>query len=343
MKRLASVITIIYIFMLGTPITLALLDQQVPQDILVDQFYLEEGESHRFGAYDSYITLDKINTYSPDNIQLRYTFVSNDALVLKSLGSGNYTGYLRATESPDRIGGFQIDVNELNSTAAHFVITKDFHLINKEQCNNGVFEASDFVTSNCINCPDLRGDCSLDYANVNYPLELKEIRVEELISNDKADIYSRTDKTYVKIKNEGDSVVNLKDIKPGIFSLFFIYGIDYNEKVFDKLSFAPEEEYSFYYEHPKMYSFLPYECGKEVLAGLAYMPSLYVYGSYGGEVFAFNKVRVECVFTYNVPVSEPAQPNEPKPALERNETFVFYTNEKLLSEMDKLYVESKST
>ena len=342
MKKLIPIVVIICILMLWIPTTLSLEGQPIPQNILIDKFYLSEGESHRIGEYDSYIRLDEIKTYSSDNMQLKYTFTSSNELVVKSLGAGEYIGYLRSRESPDRIGGFQIDVDQLNSTVAHFIITKDFMLINKEQCNNGIFEASDFVNSNCINCPDLRGDCSSDYSNVNYPLKIKELMVKEVIS-DETNIYAKTDTTYIKVKNEGDSIVNLKDTGLGLFSAFFWNEFNYNGKVFDKTGFAPGEEYSFSYEYSKMFSFLPYDCGKEAPVGLAYLPSLYVYGAYGGEVFAFNKILVECVFAYTAPASKPAPSSKPESTPERNGTFVFSTNEKLSSETDKLYVESKGT
>src|SRR3989338_5066281 len=99
--------------------------------------------------------------------------------------------------------------------------TRDKDLIAKEHCNNGLFEAPDYIskTLGCSNCPDLIVDCSSDYANAEFPIKIKGITVE----NESKEYHI----VSVRIKNEGINAVTLNDAKKALFSELLLNDINY--------------------------------------------------------------------------------------------------------------------
>lgn len=301
-KKLAVSLAVIIGMLLTLPEALA---ESATDNILVERFELAVGQEHQINGYPLQIKVDRIierkdaagNSYG---FQLGYTLSGKSPMDKENIdykGNLEYDPLKNYASAPNRGAGLQIAAESIDLTSAAFAITRDSDLIAKEHCNNGLFEAPDYIskTLGCSNCPDLIGDCSSDYANAEFPIKIKGITVEN--GSEEYNIANvRIDHTVnVRIKNEGAKAVTLNDAKKALFSYYLLNNVDYYATEFDKSILAPGEEYSFSYKYPVGFTFFPYDCGKETTAGLAYLHDLYAYGTYGGEAFAFNRVTVKCV------------------------------------------------
>src|SRR3989338_7263451 len=337
MRKAATLMVIFVLFAMQ-----AVAAQELEKEIFVDKFELNLGESHHISGYDADIMLDRTGERKSidggsDGYWARYTikgknplYAANPAFFDSLEGYDNeqqklfpgisngltynntgkefnyssqlFTNFTIDDQTVDRIY-FQIAAESINSTAATVIVTRDTDLIRKEQCNNEVFDASDFFTKTpaCSNCPNIIGDCSADYLNGNaeFPIKIKEITVENeparKVFSTEGGNSGESDRVYVKIKNEGSQPVTLSQAGIAVFGYNEMNNVNQYNEEFSKTTFAPGEEYSFSYQYPSGYTFFPSGCGQEVMTGLAYLHDLYQYGTYGGKAFAFNKVEVRCL------------------------------------------------